>query len=156
MEPVEFIPLLTGHYWKWRIYLITDKLGIPRKAGDLSSDAADGGYRPSGTWIHERRSRSLAARQHQDNGERLYAADTSQCEGGVKLADAGGFLEEAAASGEKLLRNAPQCSPIGGRGGCKCLKRMAPQVGLEPTTLRLTAGCSAIELLRSGQRPSTG
>ena len=29
------------------------------------------------------------------------------------------------------------------------LKRMAPQVGLEPTTLRLTAGCSAIELLRS-------
>src|SRR5258708_3494462 len=28
---------------------------------------------------------------------------------------------------------------------------MAPQVGLEPTTLRLTAGCSAIELLRSEQ-----
>ena len=28
---------------------------------------------------------------------------------------------------------------------------MAPQVGLEPTTLRLTAGCSAIELLRSVQ-----
>src|SRR5215467_3054697 len=30
-------------------------------------------------------------------------------------------------------------------------KKMAPQVGLEPTTLRLTAGCSAIELLRSGR-----
>src|SRR5664280_2103128 len=29
------------------------------------------------------------------------------------------------------------------------LHKMAPQVGLEPTTLRLTAGCSAIELLRS-------
>src|ERR1700731_3253405 len=28
-------------------------------------------------------------------------------------------------------------------------KRLAPQVGLEPTTLRLTAECSAIELLRS-------
>ena len=28
---------------------------------------------------------------------------------------------------------------------------MAPQVGLEPTTLRLTAGCSAIELLRSAE-----
>src|SRR6185312_8348274 len=27
--------------------------------------------------------------------------------------------------------------------------RLAPQVGLEPTTLRLTAECSAIELLRS-------
>ena len=41
--------------------------------------------------------------------------------------------------------------PIGGGHSCKCLKRLAPQVGLEPTTLRLTAGCSAIELLRSGQ-----
>jgi hypothetical protein len=30
-------------------------------------------------------------------------------------------------------------------------KELAPQVGLEPTTLRLTAECSAIELLRSGQ-----
>jgi hypothetical protein len=28
-------------------------------------------------------------------------------------------------------------------------KELAPQVGLEPTTLRLTAECSAIELLRS-------
>jgi hypothetical protein len=27
--------------------------------------------------------------------------------------------------------------------------RLAPQVGLEPTTLRLTAECSAIELLRN-------
>ena len=27
-------------------------------------------------------------------------------------------------------------------------KRMAPRVGLEPTTYRLTAGCSAIELPR--------
>src|SRR5271165_7328940 len=27
---------------------------------------------------------------------------------------------------------------------CNLQKRMAPQVGLEPTTLRLTAGCSAI------------
>ena len=35
-------------------------------------------------------------------------------------------------------------------------KRMAPQVGLEPTTLRLTAGCSAIELLRSGVKAGSG
>jgi hypothetical protein len=40
--------------------------------------------------------------------------------------------------------------------GCGGKKRMAPQVGLEPTTLRLTAGCSAIELLRSVVRPSAG
>ena len=31
--------------------------------------------------------------------------------------------------------------------------QMAPEVGLEPTTLRLTAGCSAIELLRNGGVP---
>jgi hypothetical protein len=29
------------------------------------------------------------------------------------------------------------------------LENLAPEVGLEPTTLRLTAECSAIELLRS-------
>ena len=29
------------------------------------------------------------------------------------------------------------------------IEEMAPQVGFEPTTLRLTAECSAIELLRS-------
>src|SRR6266536_2339859 len=57
-------------------------------------------------------------------------------------------------------------SPANGKNLAKCLfdrfrtlgrvqnslkRRMkkAPQVGLEPTTLRLTAGCSAIELLRS-------
>jgi hypothetical protein len=28
-------------------------------------------------------------------------------------------------------------------------RRLAPQVGFEPTTLRLTAGCSTIELLRN-------
>jgi hypothetical protein len=34
-------------------------------------------------------------------------------------------------------------------GLLQVLERLAPQVGLEPTTLRLTAECSAIELLRS-------
>ena len=34
-------------------------------------------------------------------------------------------------------------------------EKMAPQVGLEPTTLRLTAGCSAIELLRNAGRSGT-
>ena len=35
------------------------------------------------------------------------------------------------------------------------MKTLAPQVGLEPTTLRLTAECSTIELLRSkaGETP---
>ena len=31
-------------------------------------------------------------------------------------------------------------------------RRLAPQVGFEPTTLRLTAGCSTIELLRNTGR----
>src|SRR2546425_9730010 len=35
-------------------------------------------------------------------------------------------------------------------------EELAPQVGLEPTTLRLTAGCSAIELLRSSGRKQVG
>ena len=35
---------------------------------------------------------------------------------------------------------------------CKSLKDLAPQVGLEPTTLRLTAECSTIELLRSNRQ----
>jgi hypothetical protein len=38
------------------------------------------------------------------------------------------------------------------------LQEMAPQVGLEPTALRLTAECSAIELLRNtvahGSKPA--
>src|ERR1700686_834483 len=33
--------------------------------------------------------------------------------------------------------------------GSQPTERLAPQVGLEPTTLRLTAECSAIELLRN-------
>ena len=53
-------------------------------------------------------------------------------------------------SGGRLVSNRNmQRVPIGRGGLWNCLKRMAPQVGLEPTTLRLTAGCSAIELLRS-------
>ena len=40
--------------------------------------------------------------------------------------------------------------------GCNPEKGKAPQVGLEPTTLRLTAGCSAIELLRSNTHAGNG
>ena len=38
---------------------------------------------------------------------------------------------------------------LAARAARKLLKKMAPQVGFEPTTLRLTAGCSTVELLRS-------
>ena len=37
-------------------------------------------------------------------------------------------------------------------GGRKAFLKLAPEVGLEPTTLRLTAECSTIELLRSAGR----
>jgi hypothetical protein len=36
-----------------------------------------------------------------------------------------------------------------GGSGPPQFEYLAPQVGLEPTTLRLTAECSAIELLRN-------
>lgn len=39
-------------------------------------------------------------------------------------------------------------------GEPKCV--MAPEVGLEPTTLALTAPCSTIELLRNSQRSGQG
>jgi hypothetical protein len=34
------------------------------------------------------------------------------------------------------------------------LSKMAPQVGFEPTTTRLTAECSTTELLRNNHKPS--
>src|ERR1700747_1338977 len=57
----------------------------------------------------------------------------------------------------------PQMSPhwcamavgSGRLAASKCLKNLAPQVGLEPTTLRLTAECSTIELLRSNRQVSS-
>ncbi len=41
-------------------------------------------------------------------------------------------------------------------GATKSLTELAPQVGFEPTTLRLTAGCSTLELLRIGQEGARG
>ena len=38
----------------------------------------------------------------------------------------------------------------------RATKHLAPQVGLEPTTPRLTAGCSAIELLRNNREAQSG
>jgi Phage integrase family len=47
------------------------------------------------------------------------------------------------------LKKSPKSAEVEMSQCSKGMKRMAPQVGLEPTTLRLTAECSAIELLRS-------
>ncbi len=46
----------------------------------------------------------------------------------------------------------PQPDP--GESPVRTQPHMAPEVGLEPTTCRLTAGCSAIELLRNGGVPA--
>ncbi len=51
-------------------------------------------------------------------------------------------------------RESPSASPRRGLASGNPVRRglrlvLAPEVGLEPTTLRLTAGCSAIELLRN-------
>jgi hypothetical protein len=65
----------------------------------------------------------------------------------------------AAEKRSQLLSNSPNCrSPKRLRPpfavALSVIKRNSPQVGLEPTTLRLTAECSAIELLRN-KRPHT-
>src|SRR5262245_17504878 len=52
-------------------------------------------------------------------------------------------------AGHKSGHNQQNRGDKRGRKANNQMKEKAPQVGLEPTTLRLTAGCSAIELLRS-------
>jgi hypothetical protein len=47
------------------------------------------------------------------------------------------------------IRIVHYCSHSGTGEWAKSLKRLAPQAGFEPATLRLTAGCSAVELLRN-------
>src|SRR6267378_1727365 len=39
--------------------------------------------------------------------------------------------------------------PPASKAGCRGSRVLAPRVGFEPTTLRLTAGCSTIELPRN-------
>jgi hypothetical protein len=43
-------------------------------------------------------------------------------------------------------------APRAGASRRRLGRRLAPQVGFEPTTLRLTAGCSTLELLRTSRR----
>ena len=52
---------------------------------------------------------------------------------------------------EKTLQ--PLNNPFGPKVSGSDRNYLAPQVGLEPTTLRLTAECSTIELLRSKMDP---
>ena len=49
----------------------------------------------------------------------------------------------AFATGAPVLWRKPPC------GGEFAIRYLAPEVGFEPTTLRLTAGCSTVELLRN-------
>ncbi len=51
--------------------------------------------------------------------------------------------------GASSLRKKKQSEPDSGLEWSSDYLDLAPQVGLEPTTLRLTAECSAIELLRN-------
>ena len=138
--------------------------GYSKETRDLSSDAPHAGHRPAGARDDEGCAADLAAREHQDDGRDLHAGISGERALGNQLTDAGHFQPAQVrfeASGEPGFLPAEtqffQTSEHNGSkrfqvrfgGICKCLKEMAPQVGLEPTTLRLTAGCSAIELLRS-------
>ncbi len=92
------------NFFKWRVWPITDKLGIPRKLC-------------------------------------TYRGNLQAPEEAIK---------------GKIFRSfTPFCTTGKIEGVRKLNKKLAPQVGLEPTTLRLTAGCSAIELLRSGVQTQT-
>jgi hypothetical protein len=55
-----------------------------------------------------------------------------------------------------MTEKSPELAILAGGRSAQVLERLAPQVGLEPTTLRLTAECSAIELLRSEGGQSDG
>jgi hypothetical protein len=61
---------------------------------------------------------------------------------GAKLA---GAFERGESARDQAYTKAPEAYKYVYFGGLF----LAPQVGLEPTTLRLTAECSTIELLRS-------
>jgi hypothetical protein len=71
-----------------------------------------------------------------------------------------GHVFEIPAFGEKLLEERGQRVVHGELqtlwGKYLLAKELAPQAGLEPATLRLTAGCSAIELLRNRQVARNG
>jgi hypothetical protein len=72
-----------------------------------------------------------------------------------RCADPRGRLSRKPAdSGRKLKGPVEGHSAGRGAKSLSGLRGMAPQVGFEPTTLRLTAGCSTLELLRNGWRPT--
>ena len=123
--------------------------GYPQKPGHVSSDAGYAGYGHAAPWNDERCPRNPEAREHNNYWQCVHAANTSKCHGSDQLADAGNSGKATGGCHKSGRGNVSQRVPIGRGRSCKWLKRMAPQVGLEPTTLRLTAGCSAIELLRS-------
>ena len=139
--------------------------GYSKETRDLSSDAPYAGHCHAGARDDEGRPADLAACQHQDHSRDLHAGNSGERALGHQLSDAGDFqpayertesTEEPSFSPEEAQfsqtseHNGSKRFQVRWWGICKWLKRMAPQVGLEPTTLRLTAGCSAIELLRSG------
>src|SRR5262249_32463641 len=67
----------------------------------------------------------------------------------VERVHAGDRRRAAHGGGQGRIRIVHNCSPTGKDERANSLKRLAPQAGLEPATLRLTAECSAIELVRN-------
>ena len=120
---------------------------------------ADACLRP--TWEPDERERGCASRRR-----RIRARGREpQASGRVPEADLGSRTSEARMRNRRRRIRArgrePQASgrvPEAYLGSQTSEARMAPQVGFEPTTLRLTAGCSAIELLRNsgGSRRGSG
>jgi integrase len=133
-------------FLKWRIHPIADKLGIPRKLVTFQVMR-----RTVGTDLQKhgtmKDAQQILRREYPNHRQRLYAADTDKRDGSDQLAYSGNSRKPEADSRRKSKCNGLQWAPIEKWGFCKCLKRMAPQVGLEPTTLRLTAGLRNMEWL---------
>ena len=129
------VPLRAKNFLKWRIYAIADKLKVPRKLV---------------TFQVMRRTLGTDLQKHGTMKDAQGALRHTS----IKTT-AGVYMQEIPASVRAAIRSRTRAilakqqeasrklgsATIPRRGECKCLERMAPQVGLEPTTLRLTAGC---------------
>src|ERR1700674_5463536 len=78
----------------------------------------------------------------------LFARRKSPIGRGTKAINPGGVWGQS----PRKLRRPPKLPSEARALSHNALILLAPEVGLDPTTLRLTAECSAIELLRSDRR----
>jgi hypothetical protein len=143
--------LRANNFFRWKVWPITDKLGIPRKLctfqvfrRTLGTDLQKHGTMKDAQAIMRHKHIKTTGEVYMDHiPESVRKAIDSRTDAIFALRK-----KRRQTSSGVLLNLAGQSKA---KPSVNWSKELAPQVGLEPTTLRLTAGCSAIELLRSGQ-----